>query len=69
MLHPAKLHSQQTGSNDLLTPPALTKSPSPLNRVLNALHVLHDLARDFRILRLEIVPLRAPVPVYDELEG
>ena len=56
-------------SNHLLTPPTLTESPRPFNRSLDTPHVLHDLVRNLRVLRLEIVPLRSPVPVYDEFES
>ena len=56
-------------SNHLLTSPTLTESPRPLNRSLDAPHVLYDLTSNLRILRLEIVPLRASVPVHNKLES
>lgn len=67
-LKPRSETPKTKSSNHLLTPPTLTKRARPLNRILYAPHVLHDLVRNLWILRLEIVPLRPWVSVNDELE-
>jgi hypothetical protein len=65
-IHPVE--QGPAASNHLLALLALAKRRRPLDHILDVPHVQHDLAGNPRILRFEIVPLRAPVPVNDELE-